>query len=353
MSGRQAKQNRIWERAGAGELRRSELLAMALKRSDICVALQNDALEYLFVANAPEGWQADGEGAPDDGAFFGPAISGRLSEIRKNALQSDEPDQFETVIPGDRCFRFIAETVRSTDGATRVLTTIIDISEERRRETVLRSLLREVSHRSKNLLAIIQSIAAMTARHSSDTEAFLQKFRGRLHSLSMSQDLVTDSNWRGALFRDLVDRQLQRYVPETVGAISVRGDNPLLTPNASLHIGLALHELIINAVTHGNLTAPSSAVTVSCQLVPDSDGDRIEFTWREDVSLKGQQPEAVEPVAIEKQRVGALVLERILPASVNGRAKLEIDGDELLYRLDFETESQSQKGRSASSANRP
>ena len=348
MNGRQEKQNRIWKRAGADDLRRSELLAMALKRSDICVALQNDDLEYLFVANAPDGWQRNGEGAPDDAAFFGPAISARLSDIRKSALQSDEPGQFETVIPDDRCYRFIAEAIHAADGTVRVLTTIIDISEERRRETVLRTLLREVSHRSKNLLAIIQSIAAMTARHSETTDVFLQKFRGRLHSLSMSQDLVTDSNWRGALFRDLLNQQLQRYVPEKADAISVEGDNPLLTPNASLHIGLALHELIINAATHGNLTSPSSAVTVSCQLVPKSDGDRIEFTWREDVSLKDRQPEEAGPAAIEKPRFGAVVLERILPASVNGSAKLEIDGNELLYHLDFATESQTQNGRSAS-----
>ncbi|MCR2327014.1 hypothetical protein NSR98_25480, partial [Salmonella enterica] len=85
-----------------------------------------------------------------------------------------------------------------------IVTTAVEISELKHREQVLKILLREVSHRSKNLLAIIQSIAMQTARFSGSVDQFLQKFRGRLYSLSNSQDLVTDSNWHGAAFRELL-----------------------------------------------------------------------------------------------------------------------------------------------------
>jgi len=81
-----------------------------------------------------------------------------------------------------------------------LITTGVNVTELRMREQVLKILLREVIHCSKNLLAIMQSIAVQTARFSDSVISFLKKFQGRIQSLSHSQDLVTDSNWRGALF---------------------------------------------------------------------------------------------------------------------------------------------------------
>ncbi|TGU42030.1 histidine kinase, partial [bacterium M00.F.Ca.ET.146.01.1.1] len=84
-----------------------------------------------------------------------------------------------------------------------VVTTMVETTEQKRREQTLKTLLREVSHRSKNLLAIIQSIATQTGRYSETLGDFLTRFRGRLQSLASSQDLVTSSNWRGAALREL------------------------------------------------------------------------------------------------------------------------------------------------------
>lgn len=81
-----------------------------------------------------------------------------------------------------------------------LITTGVNVTELRMREQVLKILLREVIHCSKNLLAIMQSIAVQTARFSDSVISFLKKFQGRIQSLSHSQDLVTDSNWKGALF---------------------------------------------------------------------------------------------------------------------------------------------------------
>ena len=94
--------------------------------------------------------------------------------------------------------------IRRRQASTGVITTAIDVTDRKRREQTLRALLREVSHRSKNLLAIIQSIATQTGRYSGSIDGFLSRFRGRLQSLASSQDLVTSSNWRGADLRELV-----------------------------------------------------------------------------------------------------------------------------------------------------
>lgn len=104
-------------------------------------------------------------------------------------------------------------------------------------------MLREVSHRSKNLLAIIQSIATQTGRYSGTIEGFLVRFRGRLQSMASSQDLVTSSNWRGANLHELVMGQVARYSADPSRAIRFAGTQPFLNPNAALHVGLALHNL--------------------------------------------------------------------------------------------------------------
>ena len=97
---------------------------------------------------------------------------------------------------------------------------------QRRREQTLTTLLREVSHRSKNLLAIIQSIATQTGRYSDGIADFLTRFRGRLQSLASSQDLVTSSNWRGAALRELVSGQVGRNGVDPSHRLRFRGANP-------------------------------------------------------------------------------------------------------------------------------
>ncbi len=198
---------------------------------------------------------------------------------------------------------------------------------------MLRALLREVSHRSKNLLAIIQSIAFQTARYSGTLEGFLNKFRGRLHSLSQSQDLITDSSWRGAYFQDLLTQQVEKYVPENRGLIHFSGENVLLSPNASLHIGLALHELAVNAVSHGSFIRQQVPIEVTCRRSTEADGDMIAVTWSEPFNAADDAD-----VDAAKPRFGSTVLERVVPASVNGRASLQFQDGRLRYELSFPVE---------------
>src|SRR5690606_26338767 len=127
-------------------------------------------------------------------------------------------DRLEICIPGtpgereDQWFDLWIDADTTPDGTpSGIITTIVETTDQKRREQTLRVLLREVSHRSRNLLAIIQSIATQTGRYSSTVDGFLARFRGRLQSLASSQDLVTSSNWRGADLGDLVHGQAARF----------------------------------------------------------------------------------------------------------------------------------------------
>lgn len=320
-----------WEKPGqdVGRMRRG--LMTALSRSGVCVMLENSASDYLFIANFLDRWELDPGDAPNDTALFGRSIGSQLAALKQMVRESGNAGEAEMRLGTDRYFRFVVDPVAAEDGSTDLVTTIIEVSEGRRGETLRRTLLREVSHRSKNLLAIIQSIASQTARHSGTIEQFLGKFRGRLYSLSLSQDLVTESLWRGAYLQDLVKEQLQRYVPERANAVAFTGDNVLLNPNAALHIGLALHELVVNAMTHGSLGTSEASVTIACHKKDIDDKTYIEFEWCEDLVSKGNDA----PAPVPEQRFGSAMLERVLPASVNGEADYRIGRNRLTYRLTF------------------
>ena len=208
-----------------------------------------------------------------------------------------------------------------------VTTIVTDRTEERAREIAVATLLREVSHRSKNLLAIVQSVAMQTAHHSGSIKDFLDRFRGRLHALSSTQDLVTESNWRGTYLQSLITSQLTRLGHAILPHIRVTGHNPLLGPNASLHIGLAIHELGANAIRHGALAdGQPGQVWIDARVVHQADQPaHLVIEWQEtgiDIDRIRHEP-----------HFGTLVLERIVPLSVGGTADFRIEADGVRYRL--------------------
>src|SRR4030095_13524813 len=88
----------------------------------------------------------------------------------------------------------------------------VDVTARKEGEAYLRLLMRELTHRSKNLLAVIQAMARQTARHSGTIERFLEQFGARLQALATSHDLLVQESWYGASLNELVRRQLGHYL---------------------------------------------------------------------------------------------------------------------------------------------
>ncbi|MGV8937254.1 MAG: sensor histidine kinase [Allorhizobium sp.] len=271
---------------------------------------------------------------PSDRSVFGDEIGLKLETMKSQLQMPGDGAEIEIEPGDDMVFEFRCRMVQMANDSVYMMTVVIDRTEERRRERLLRVLLREVSHRSKNLLAIIQSIAFQTARYSGSLDMFLGKFRGRLHALSQSQDLITDSSWRGAYFRDLLSQQVEKYVPENSGLIHVSGEDVLLSPNASLHIGLALHELVVNAVSHGDFLRHLAVINVYCGRITTERGEEIKVTWDEPIAhFDGPDDRS------GKGQFGSTVLERVVPASVNGTVDHSFEPNRVYYQLIFPVES--------------
>lgn len=307
------------------QMRQRALLA-SLRERTVSVLHQDQAGRFDLAENLPAAWphrdftigRLPGEVLPDPLAEqFGTAGELTRRDGSDQLLEFELPD-------GHRRRSFEARFVHDQDGLIIIIT---DVTDERGRDTAVASLLREVSHRSKNMLAIVQSVAMQTAHHSDGVQDFLDKFRGRLHALSSTQDLVTESNWRGTYLQSLVTSQLTRVGHAALAHMRITGANPLLTPNASLHIGLAIHELAANAVLHGALSdGQTGAIWVDARIVarPGQQSELV-IEWQESGTAHGAEP--------LERRFGSLVLERIVPLSVGGSADYEITDDRVHYRL--------------------
>lgn len=307
-------------------------LLRALRNTGISVIYQGLDLRIIWARNVPEPWSTRDLTNATDRDFLPPAVAGQVVDLKERVLENSKPGRIEITVPfgdGARWFDLWIDADTDAAGTIRgLITTAVEITDQKRREQTLRALLREVSHRSKNLLSIIQSIATQTGRYSGTIDSFLTRFRGRLQSMATSQDLVTSSNWRGADLRELAVDQVARYSQDPATAIRFEGEIPWLSPNAALHIGLALHELAVNSVSYGALSRQDGYVTISAELIqPPGSGLSLSLRWTELIGAA----ELDRPT--REKRFGSVALERVVPTSLNGAAKLEFKDGRLDYTL--------------------
>jgi PAS domain S-box-containing protein len=217
----------------------------------------------------------------------------------------------------DGAFRpFLTRVVPLRDSHGRVarwVGTATDIAAQVENEKHLKFVMRELSHRSKNLLAVVQAMARQTMQHSAGFEDFEGRFMGRLHGLARSHDVLVRQDWTGATIRDLVAAQLMPFVREDGASVEMEGENLMLKPDAVQNLGFALFELGTNAVKYGALTAPAGKIAVHWSLVENGAGRCVQFVWQE----KGGPP-VTQP---QRKGFGAMVIERFIAVTFGGRVE--------------------------------
>ena len=140
------------------------------------------------------------------------------------------------------------------------------------RTAELEFLAREVDHRAKNILAVVQSICRSSKAE--DPGAYMSAVEGKIRSLSIAHTLLSESRWEGADLRKLVGQVLAPY---RSGATSTEGPDILLEPRTAQTIGLTLNELATNAVKYGALAASSGTVLLRW----DVENGALNMTWEE------------------------------------------------------------------------
>ncbi|CAN5189894.1 hypothetical protein BH11PSE2_BH11PSE2_15930 [soil metagenome] len=178
---------------------------------------------------------------------------------------------------------------------------IVEVAEARDQEVLL---VRELEHRVKNTLAIVQAVAAQTLKSSPDPVRFQQTFGGRLRALSNAHNLLSATAWRQVTLRQLVEETLTPYVEGTGERLSVTGPDVWLAPDLVVDLALSLNELATNALKHGAWSRDGGRVEVSWSQVPDDAAKPVAFVWREQGG-----PPAVEPA---EAGFGLRLLRRVL-----------------------------------------
>jgi PAS domain S-box-containing protein len=191
---------------------------------------------------------------------------------------------------------------------------IVDITERKRFEEHQRLLLAELSHRVKNTLAVVLSIALQTLRRSPSLDAFGETYRGRVSALSRAHSLLTRADWRGVGLKDLVYQTIAPYRPLGNPDISVCGSAVQLRPKPSLALALVLHELATNAVKYGSLSSPFGRLKVEWRTEAGEEGDILRLFWHESGG------NAIKPP--RKRGFGSALIEQVVSHEMDGRVQL-------------------------------
>ena len=229
---------------------------LALQESKVTIFTQDRNLRYTSLSNPLAGQSVDEIiGGTDEHILEGES-GAIVAALKQSVLDTGTPQDTDVSIrfhAGDvRWYDLHVEPLREVTGAiTGLIGAAIDVTSRKEDEAHLRLLMRELTHRSKNLLAVIQAMARQTARHSNSTELFLEQFEARLQALATSHDVLIEEGWHGASLGELVGRQLQQLPEPAMSQIAIDGPTVLLKPEAAQALGFALHELAANARKFG------------------------------------------------------------------------------------------------------
>jgi PAS domain S-box-containing protein len=219
-------------------------------------------------------------------------------------------------------------TVRATpifaeDGALKGYVGMnIDITERKQAEERQRLLANELAHRGKNLLAVVQSIAARSLSGGRSLAEAKDVLLHRLQALARGQSMLVSGGVEGASVAEIVRLELEVFSQR----VTIDGPEVLLTPKTAETFALVVHELGTNAVKHGALSVPDGRVTVNWSVVGHGSAQRFRFQWQE----RGGPP-AVQPSG---RGFGSILLEQAAAHAFHAEPRLRFTPGGLHYDFD-------------------
>jgi two-component sensor histidine kinase/PAS domain-containing protein len=314
----------------AGKLAEAnERFEKALDGSLITVFEQARDLTYVHVVNPPAGRTADFFLGKDDSALFSAEDRLKLIPAKQRVMESGESTVLEVDLDwdgGQKSFNISLDPARHRDGTiTGVIGTAVDLTHKRENERQMHLVMRELTHRSKNLLAVIQAMARQTAARSDTTEEFVESFSARLQAMAASHDLLVSQSWYGADLHALVVAHLGQSIDPSSPQIEVVGPTRSISADAAQNLGLALHELTTNAAKYGALSVLDGKLTVAWAI----DDSKVRLTWTETGG-----PTVVAP---KRDGFGRILLERLVGPALDGNVEIEFASPGVRCVIEFPT----------------
>ena len=166
-----------------------------------------------------------------------------------------------------------------------------DVTGRRQAQMHQQLLLRELSHRVGNTLAVLNSVFRRSARHASTVSELETAFQGRLMNLAATHRLLGEANWESASVRDLVKAAVEPYCPPEYDGCDFTGDDTRVPGSVATSLTMVLHELATNAAKHGALKSKGGKLKVGWrQEAHPQNGMVLHFAWHETVLDSGAVP---------------------------------------------------------------
>jgi PAS domain S-box-containing protein len=223
---------------------------------------------------------------------------------------------------------FLSRAQRIRDDCGRTVSwfgTNTDITAQRQAERQIELLLMEVNHRSKNMLAVIQSLARRTVAQGGD---FVDRFEARIGALSANQDVLVNRSWTSVPVAEVVEAQLEFLGPSR-NQITRSGPDVAITPAAAEAISMALHEMATNAIKYGAMSVPEGHIAIgwSIQETPDCPAKSPQFVlgWRESGG-----PVVVQPTTTG---FGSTIIADVPRAKLRGAVAIDYAPEGFRWRL--------------------
>jgi two-component sensor histidine kinase/DNA-binding response OmpR family regulator len=144
--------------------------------------------------------------------------------------------------------------------SARISIVMIDITERKLAEERQLLLAREVDHRARNALAIVQAIVRLSK--SSSKEGYVKAVEGRIQALAQAHTLLSESRWQGADVKRLAMEEIAPYCNPDPARIKVEGMPVSLSPERAQGLALVLHELATNSAKYGALSVPEGTLAI-------------------------------------------------------------------------------------------
>ncbi len=307
--------------------RANRQMRLALLGSAITLFRQDTELHYTWIFNEPSQARERDYIGKTDWDIFPADVAMTTAEVKNRAMATGEEQSAEVKVrlPGGiRWYLLRSQPDYDTEGNTiGTISCAFDITDQKQQQQRQQLLMREVTHRSKNLLAVLQGVVRQTARRTRNVDEFIARFSARLHSMARSHDLLVNDDWSGTSIVTLIRSQLDVLSDLEVDRVHMAGPDLLMTSVAVQNLGLAIHELATNAVKHGALTAPAGIVEISWLLLDqpgeagtaDGVGSEVHLIWRE----VGGPP--VMPGV--EGGFGRTLLERVVGQALGGNVTLD------------------------------
>ncbi|HET6467720.1 MAG TPA: PAS domain S-box protein [Geminicoccaceae bacterium] len=259
-----------------------------------------------------------------------PLAQTRTRRLTVPGMRNEPTELTYRRLDGSRLFVEAASAAVLVDGRLAVQIAFRDITERKASEERQTLLLAELSHRVKNTLAVVRSIAQQSLAGDRPLDEAREVFIRRLGALAAAHTLLTASAWRGADLRQVVAGELAPHGKRA----RIAGEDLVLGPKGVLTLQLVLHELATNAAKYGALSVAEGEVEVAWEIArrpgggagPGAGDRMLRLTWRE------QDGPPVRPPV--RQGFGRLLIEQMAAYDLGGRARLDFCPGGIAYELE-------------------